>query len=140
MTRSRKLAVGFTVVLAAASLLACTKNNKSSNPYAPAPAGELSGSLTATGAQYAHTFGTAGTYLYYCTVHPACTSLQGSVVVVSAATAIQHSSLAVTIDGGSAGPYGSTCSALSVPLDSVHVGEQVVWTNNSSLPHSVTSR
>ena len=43
------------------------------------PAGELdSGDLT-TGAQYSHTFNTAGTFNYHCSIH---TSMTGSVTVI----------------------------------------------------------
>ena len=92
-----------------------------------------------TSAQYLHTFANAGTFNYQCTIHPSCTSLQGTIVVVSASVPIRSRVLGISIDGGSSGPYGSTCSALSLKVDTVRVGDQVAWTNNSSLPHNVTS-
>jgi hypothetical protein len=41
--------------------------------------------------------------------------------------------------GGSSGIYGSTCSALSVSRDTVHVGDTVTRTNNSPLSYNVVS-
>ncbi len=138
MRRSLVVAGILVIVLAAGWLLSCSK----SNPAAPviAGGGELNGSLGTTGAQYAHTFAKTGTFNYECTIHPSCLSLQGTVVVVALNVGIQNRFLGITIDGGSSGPYGATCSALSVGLDSVKVGDQVTWTNNSPLPHTVTSR
>lgn len=102
---------------------------------------ELSGSLSTTGAQYQHTFASAGTFNYYCSVHPSCASLNGRIVVVAAGVSIENRVLALSLTGGSAGgPYGgATCSALSLAVDSVHVGDQVTWTNSSPLPHTVVS-
>lgn len=123
--------------LATAWLLSCSK---STNPsYPPNPGGELNGSLASTGSQYAHTFAKAGTFNYKCTIHPTCSSLAGTIVVLAPGGAIQNRVLSITQSGGSSGPYGSTCSSLSLQIDSVLVGDQVTWTNNSPLPHTVTS-
>ena len=43
------------------------------------PAGELNSGDLATGAQYSHTFNTAGTFNYHCSIH---TSMTGSVTVI----------------------------------------------------------
>ncbi len=136
-----RLASVIAIVATAGFLSSCGSSGKNSYaaPVAPAAPGELNGSLSSTGSQYAHTFMTAGTFTYHCTIHPACGSLQGSVTVVAPAVAIQNRVLAITITGGSAAPYAS-CSSLSQQADSVHVGDQVTWTNNSPLPHNVTSR
>ena len=104
----------------------------------PVP-GELNGSLPGTGNQYVHAFSTAGTFNYKCTIHPSCGSLQGTIVVIALGGTIQNHVLAITQSGGSSGPYGGSCSSLSLQRDTVFVGEQVTWTNDSPLPHTVTS-
>ena len=92
--------------------------------------------------QYPHTFATAGTFNYRCTIHPTCANLNGTIVVVGAGVAIQNRVLGISLNGGSSGGIygGGTCAALSLVVDSVHVGDQVVWTSASPLPHTVTSR
>jgi hypothetical protein len=122
--------------LVASCILSCSK----SNPTNPGAGGELNGSLASTGSQYAHTFATAGTFNYRCTIHPTCASLAGTIVVLAPGGVIQNRVLSITQSGGSSGPYGSTCSGLSLQRDSVFVGNQVTWTNNSTLPHTVTSQ
>jgi hypothetical protein len=119
-------------------LLSCSSS--SSNPTNPGGGGgELSGSLPTTGSHYAHVFAKAGAFNYHCTIHPSCASLAGTIVVVDSGTVIANKVLAITQSGGSSGPYGSTCSSLSLQRDTVLVGDQVTWTNNSPLPHTVTS-
>ncbi len=132
--RTLQRALAFCLV--AASSLSCSKDN----PAKPAPGGELNGSLPSTGAQYAHTFASAGTFSYKCTIHPSCASLAGTVVVLAPGSAIQNRVLSITQSGGSSGPYGSTCSSLSLQIDSVFVGDKITWTNNSPLPHTITSQ
>jgi plastocyanin len=112
-----------------------------SNPTKPGTTGgELNGSLPSTGSQYAHTFANAGTFNYKCTIHPTCASLAGTIVVLAPGGVIQNRVLGITQSGGSSGPYGSTCASFSLQLDSVLVGDKVTWTNNSPLPHTVTSQ
>jgi len=133
--------VRFALVVTLALAAASCGGKSSSYTTNPPPAGELSGSLPTTGAQYAHTFTHTGAFSYFCTIHSGCGSLAGTVTVVSAATPTMNRVLAISITGGSAGgPYsGPTCSALSNQADSVVVGDQVTWTNSSPLPHTVTS-
>jgi hypothetical protein len=51
------------------AFVGCSKDDKGTNP--PPGGAELnSGTLTA-GQQYVHTFATAGTFPYHCTIHPA---------------------------------------------------------------------
>ena len=120
-------------------LLSCSSS--SNNPTNPGPgSGELSGSLATTGSHYAHIFAKKGTFNYKCTIHPSCTSLAGTIVVVDSGTVIANHVLAIQQTGGSSGPYGSSCSSLSLQRDTVLVGEQITWTNNSPLPHTVTSQ
>jgi hypothetical protein len=134
------------IVLGAVLALTVLTLCKSNSPTAPpaASGGPLSGSLQNSGSQYAFRFTQAGSYAYFCTVHPSCSGLAGTVVVVGAGTPIQaqNHSTAISISGGSVGgPYGGgSCSGLSMPVDSVRVNETVTWTNDSTLPHTVTSR
>jgi len=146
MLRILRILLGaFALCLLAAWLLSCSKNNptsptNSNNPNNPGGGSELNGSLASTGSQYAHTFANAGTFNYKCTIHPTCSTLAGTIVVVAPGGAIQNRVLSITQSGGSSGPYGSTCSSLSLQRDSVFVGDMVTWTNNSPLPHTVTSQ
>ena len=139
------LAVG---VWLSAALIASCKNNSTSPTYGNPGGGgggggggalELNGNLASGGGSYSHTFGTAGTFNYHCSIHPSCTSLAGKIVVVAPGTAIRNSTLAISQSGGSGGPY-ATCSALSVSSDTVHVGDTVTWTNSSPFPHTVVSQ
>lgn len=123
--------------LAAVWLSSCSKS--SSSPTNPGVSGELNGSLATTGSQYPHTFNTAGTFNYKCMIHPSCASLAGTIVVLPLGGAIQNRVLSITQSGGSSGTY-ATCASLSLQRDSVFVGDQVTWTNNSPLPHTVTSQ
>lgn len=119
------------LLLLAIALTSCSKKSSPTQPGG----GELSGSLPSTSSQYMHTFANAGNFNYECTIHPSCVSLHGVVVVVSAGTPILNRLLAISIDGGGS----SSCSALSNTVDTVHVNDQVTWTNNSPLAHTVTS-
>src|SRR5262245_8171504 len=129
----------FVLCIVPACLLSCS--SASNNPAGlPGSGRELSGSLPSTGSHYAHVFAKTGTFNYHCTTHPSCSSLAGTIVVVDAGTVILNRVLAITQTGGSSGPYGSSCSSLSLQRDTVLVGDQVTWTNNSPLPHTVTSQ
>ena len=143
---SATLSLAVIVWLLAAVTVSCSKSNGSTSPgYGTTGGGggaappELNGNLAPTGGSYAHMFNTAGTFNYHCTIHPSCTGLAGTIVVVAAATGIQNRQLAISQSGGSGGVYG-TCSALSVSRDTVHVGDTVTWTNNSPVQHTVVSQ
>jgi hypothetical protein len=127
------------VLLLLAGLTAAGCNSKS-NPAGPARGGELNGSLAAFSGQYAHTFAKAGTFNYSCTIHPSCGSLAGTIVVIAPGGSIQNHVLGISLSGGSSGPYGSTCSSLSLQRDSVFVGDQITWSNTSPFPHTVVSQ
>lgn len=129
--------------LLAGWLVSCSRNGGPTGPSYGGGGGtgvtpELGGSVAANGGMYSHTFNTAGTFNYHCTIHPSCSGLAGTIVVVASGTAIQNRLLAISQSGGSGGIY-STCSTLSVSRDTVHVGDTVTWTNNSPLLHNVTS-
>jgi hypothetical protein len=133
----------FALLFACALLLmaAWLESCSDSEPTIPGgTAGELGGSLAAGTGQYAHKFNTAGSFNYHCAIHPSCALLSGRVVVVAAAGTIQNRVLAITQSGGTSGPYGGSCSALSLQLDSVYVGDTVTWSNISPFAHTVTSQ
>ena len=128
-------------VWVSAALLASCKSNSTSPCYGNTGGGgggggalELNGNLPASGGGYSHMFNTAGAFNYHCTLHPSCASLAGTIVVVAAGTAIQNRVLAISQNGG------VYCSSLSVPRDTVQVGDTVTWTNNSALQHTVVSQ
>jgi hypothetical protein len=132
----RILTAALALLLATVWLISCNKNPSSPAP----PPAELSGSL-APGASYLHTFTKAGTFNYRCSVHPSCGGLTGTIVVIAPGGTIRNHVLAITQSGGSSDPYtGGTCSSVSLQRDTVFVGDTVSWTNNSPLPHTVTSQ
>ena len=127
------VAFGIVAIAVVGWLVSCKGNSTSPNPTP----GELgSPTIAASGGTYLHTFNTLGSFPYHCTIHPSCTTLQGHVVVVSPSTLIPTKTLSITFAGGTA---GYTCSALSQQTDTVHVGDTVTWTDNSPLPHTVTT-
>src|SRR5437016_14237284 len=97
----RVLTAALALGLAAVWLLSCSKKN----PASPAPpTGVLNGSLAAGGGTYAHTFTTAGSFNYHCSVHPGCGGLSGTIVVIPAGGTISNPVLAITQSGGSSDP------------------------------------
>jgi plastocyanin len=84
---------------------------------------ELNSPTLGNGGVYMHTFATAGTYPYHCSVHGL--AMSGSITVAGG----QPASVPVTIQDNSFNP-GSV---------SVNVGGTVTWTNNGSNNHTVTS-
>ena len=112
--------LAFAACLLAAWLVAC---NKKDNPVIPPPPSELNGSLAGGGGTYSHTFASAGTFNYHCSIHSTCGSLAGSIVVVAAGTPVQNRALSISQSGGSSDPYNQTCT----------------WTNTSPFPHTVVS-
>ena len=129
-------AVVVTAALLAGGLVSC-KNSYGTNPQPVT--GELnSGTIAGSGGAFGHMFSTAGSFRYKCNIHPSCVSLQGVIVVVSPSTLIPTKTLSLNYTGGSSGTY-AVCSTLSQPTDSVHVGDTVTWTNNSPLPHTVST-
>lgn len=127
----------------AAWLVSCSQKGSTyaTQPNPPAANAELNGNLSTSGTQYGHTFSTAGTFHYHCSLHPTCSALAGTVVVVAPGTLVPSRQLSLSFTGGGTDPYGyATCSALSPQLDTVFVGDHVTWTNNSALPHTVVSQ
>jgi plastocyanin len=105
-----------------ASLPGC--GNKSTNPSGGGGGTkELNSSTLGNGGVYMHTFATAGTYNYHCTVHGL--AMSGSVTVAGG----QPAAVPVSIVDNSYSPASV----------SVNVGGTVTWTNNGSNNHTVTS-
>jgi plastocyanin len=108
------------LILLVAGVPACGK--KSTDPGGGGGAKELNSTTLGNGGVYMHTFATAGTYGYHCTVHGV--AMSGSVTV------------------GSGGPSASVSildNSYNPASVSVDVGGTVTWTNNGSNPHTVTS-
>jgi len=109
-------------VIVAAGMAGCGgSSNKSTNP--PTPKVFDSGTM-GSGAQFAHTFGTAGTFGYHCNFHVNM-GMTGSVTVSDAATAGDQT----------VGMAGTSFSPSSI---TVRTGNKVTWTNNGGT-HTVTS-
>jgi hypothetical protein len=136
MRKSVFVTSAIAALLLAGWLVSC-KNGYGTKPIVVT--GELnSGTIPASGGAFPHTFNTLGSFRYKCVIHPTCASLQGAVVVVSPSTLIATRTLSLNYTGGSSGTY-AVCSILSQPADTVHVGDTVTWTNNSPLPHTVST-
>lgn len=95
------------------------------NPVNPPPALELNSPTLAggSGATYVHTFATAGTFPYHCTVHPTMTAS----ITVDPASAVTTLSISITDN------------AFTPNTATVKTGAVVTWTNNGNNPHTVTS-
>jgi plastocyanin len=133
MTRKFRNAALFVAVVAVAVVAAsCTSSGGgyNSNPTAPPPppgtpppAKELDSGNIGTAGSYQHRFVSAGTYNYHCIYHGPMT---GSVQVTDAAA---DTVATVTI----------TTDTAPFPGASVKPGGRVVWNNNSTMIHTVTS-
>lgn len=114
----------FSGLVAMAFALACSGSN---NGYQTGPGGggggggggglELnSGNIAGCGGMFAHTFNTAGTYRYHCSIH---TYMTGAVVVKAGAPM----AVAVNITNS---PFMFAADTVQV-----NVGGTVTWTNNA---------
>ncbi len=109
-----------------ATIYACGSSSKSTAPPGGGGGPELSsGSIPASGT-FPHTFMTAGTFPYHCTIH---SNMTGNSVIVDAASS--NTSAAVSIVGGVPGFSPSSVT--------VKPGSIVTWTNNAGVAHTVTS-
>jgi plastocyanin len=127
MKRNRLLAVaGLVLVTLSASMVACGKD-KSTNPGGGGGGGglELNSGNVATGTNFMHTFASAGSFPYHCTIHGAMT---GTVTVAAG----QSMNATVTI-------VNSTSTGFSPQAISVAPGGTVTWNNTSGVTHTVTS-
>ena len=109
------------LILLVASVPACSK--KSTNPGGGGGGmKELDSGTIVNGAMYMHTFASAGTYNYHCTIHGL--AMAGTVTVANG----QPANAAVTIGNNNYSPSST----------SVAPGGTVTWTNNG-VNHTVTS-
>jgi plastocyanin len=128
IVQRRKLILWVTIALlaaTAATLYSCGSSSYggNSNPTSPGPPKELNSGNITPGHTFEHRFAAAGTYNYHCIYHGPMT---GSVTVSDAAadTLVQ-----VNIVSSTSGFPGA----------SVKTGGRVVWTNSTSMTHTVTS-
>ncbi len=103
-----------------------------------------SGILT-SGKSFSFTFTTAGTFSYFCTVHP---NMRGTVTVADALGAVPSVTASlITTTTPSATPTPHAVSADISIVDfsfdpsskTVQVGQKVKWANNGQAPHTTTS-
>jgi len=121
-----RLVLAALLVVAALWVAACGKD-KSTNPVGGGGGGaELNSGSIANGIAYQHTFATAGTFNYQCTIHP---QMLGTVTVAAGG---QDSALVTIINNTSTGFSPGTVT--------VKPGGFVRWTNTSGMTHNVTSR
>jgi plastocyanin len=86
---------------------------------------ELNSGGIGPGSSYGHTFSTAGSYSYFCAIHPV---MRGTVIVDASGPA----SASVSI-------VNSSASGFSPSSVTVAPGGTVTWTNNDFVTHTVTS-
>ena len=121
MLRPRLLLVA--ALLLVATTVAVGSCSKKSNPVSPPPAGkELNSANLPQGGSYSHTFASAGSFPYHCTIHP---SMLASVTVAGGGA----DSALVNITGSQFSPNSTTMKP----------GGTVRWVNNDGFSHTVTS-
>ncbi|MGH7743001.1 MAG: cupredoxin domain-containing protein [Candidatus Eiseniibacteriota bacterium] len=123
----RAVVAGILLVGLAAGAFALSCGGKSSSPTNPGGGGgsscaELNSGNIANGAAFAHTFNTAGSFSYHCTLHGGMTGT----VVVAGSTAPTHTDLNMVTGG-------------AYPMVNCPMGSVVQWHNASGTTHTVTS-
>jgi len=112
------------IAAASATLYSCGSGyGGGGSPTGPGTSKELNSGNIAPGGTFGHRFAAAGTYHYHCTYHG---PMKGSVAVSDAAV-----DTLVTVN--------MVSSASPFPGASVKTGGRVVWTNSTSMTHTVTS-
>ena len=113
------------LVLSLALFVGACGDDDDDNPVIPPTTLELnSGNLAGGGAGvYTHTFATAGTFPYECTIHG---GMNGT-ITVDPASAVTTLSISITDN------------AFTPSSTTVKTGAVVTWTNNGAVPHTVTS-
>jgi len=115
------LLLGLVILLGSAT--ACGGGGSSGTMAPPPPAKELNSSTLGHLAQYPHTFATAGSFAYHCTIHP---NMHGT-VVVDASSAVTTAAVNIT---------NNTFSPSTI---TVAPNATVTWTNQDNINHTVTS-
>jgi plastocyanin len=125
----KKSLFGASFVLGLAAVLILAGCAKSSNPVYGGGGGKILDSSTlAPGAQFSHVFASAMTVPYYCKFHgaPGGSGMSGIITVQAGGTAGKDT---VSMVGMTFVPSSLT----------VNAGSTVIWINNSTLEHTVTS-
>jgi plastocyanin len=126
--RSLLLSAALLLLVAAVVVPACSKkSNKVTNPGGGGGGLELNSGNIVASATFDHTFNTAGTFPYHCTIHSAMT---GNSITVDPNSTV--SSVNVSI-------VSSTAPGFSPSAATIMVGGTVHWTNNTGTTHTVTS-
>ena len=129
----RMLGVGIVVAaaLVAGSFALSCSSNKNSNPTSPGGGGglELNSGNIGGGGVFPHTFNTAGTFNYHCTIHGL--GMAGAVTVVASGA---PTAVSMDIFNNGYTVHGSP----GTPNGTVMVGGTVTWTNTGTT-HTVTS-
>jgi plastocyanin len=114
------------LLLGSMLLAGCSNNNSPNNPGGGGGGGgakELNSGNIASGGNFPHTFNTAGTFDYHCTIHGL--AMSGTVTVAA---------------GGAAGAAISIGDNFYNPSSvTIAPGTTVTWTNNGAITHTVTS-
>lgn len=110
------------LLLAVPLALGACSDDSDDGPTNPGVTLELNSGTLAAGVGFQHTFASAGTFPYRCTIHPGMT---GSVTVANGGA----DSAFVNIAGNAFAPQATT----------VKPGGYVRWKNNDGVPHTVTS-
>ncbi len=84
-----------------------------------------------SGASFSHTFSSAGTFSYVCTIHP---SMQGTVHVLAASSSSGSGSSGSGSSGSGSSPTTSTQSTTGAGTESAAVGSPDAAGSSSSLP------
>ena len=119
----RSIRFGFVLLALGLALVAGGCGSDDDNPVTPPPTLELNSGNIPNGGTYVHTFATAGTFPYKCTIH---SGMTGSITVDpnSAVT-----TLGIAISNNAFTPNNAT----------VKTGAVVTWTNGGTT-HTVTSQ
>jgi plastocyanin len=125
--RVRSVWLGALVVAAVASAFAIYACSSKSSSYPTGPGGggggvELNSGNIPNGSSFSHTFTTAGSFSYHCSIHAGMT---GTVVVNSGGSTMDTSMAMVTFNG--------------YPTVTLKTGGTVHWNNSSGTTHTVTS-
>lgn len=115
--------------IAIASLVttySCGSSSKSTAPPGGGGGLELNSGNLAAAATFPHTFMTAGTFPYHCTIH---SFMTGNSVTVDASSSNMTAAVSITGTGSGYSPNAVT----------IKPGGTVTWTNNGGTTHTVTS-
>ncbi|HTM57849.1 MAG TPA: plastocyanin/azurin family copper-binding protein [Candidatus Udaeobacter sp.] len=125
-TRFRWLRPAIVLTLGIASAIVVHSCSSKSNPTNPGGGGgggaELNSGNISNGTTFSHTFNTAGSFPYHCTIH---SGMTGTIVVNSGGSTTDTTFMMQT-----GVPY---------PTVTAKVGATIHWSNNSGTTHTVTS-